>query len=67
MTFLECKLIYTSSYNPKANGVVKRFYRVLKAALKAHNNPSDWSSNLDWFLRGILSMVNKTTPIVPVK
>ena len=28
--FLGCELIHTTSYNPKANGLVERFYRVLK-------------------------------------
>ena len=47
---MESKLIYTTSYNPKANGLVERFHRVLKAALKAQLNPSDWYLNLDWIL-----------------
>ena len=39
--FLGSKLIYTTAYNPKANGLVERFHRVLKAALKAQLNPSN--------------------------
>ena len=37
---LGSKLIYTTSYNPKANGLVERFH--VKAALKAQLNPGDW-------------------------
>ena len=44
------QLIYTTSHNPKANGLVERFHRVLKAALKAQRNPGDWYSNLGWIL-----------------
>ena len=62
MTFLGTKIIHTTSYNPKANGIVERFHRVLKASLKAHTNPSNWFSNLGWVLLGICSMVNKNHP-----
>ena len=62
MTFLGTKIIHTTSYNPKANGIVERFHRVLKASLKAHTNPSDWFSNLGWVLLGIRSMVNENHP-----
>ena len=48
--FLRSKLIYTTSYNSKANELVKPFYLVLKAALKAQLNPSNWYSNLGWIL-----------------
>ena len=62
MTFLRCKIIHTTSYNPKANRAVERFHRVLKASLKAHINPSDWLFNLGWVLQGIRFMVNKNHP-----
>ena len=58
MTFLGSKIIHTT----KANGIVERFHRVLKASLKAHTNPSDWFSNLGWVLLGIHSMVNENHP-----
>ena len=48
--FLGSKLIYTTYYNPKANKLVERFHRVLKAGLKAQLNPSEWYSNLGWIL-----------------
>ena len=49
-SFLGSKLIFTTSYNPKANELVERFHRVLEAALKAQLNPGDWYSNLGWIL-----------------
>ena len=48
--FLGFQLIYTTSHNPKANGLVERFHRVLKAPQKAQLNPGDWYSNLGWIL-----------------
>ena len=47
---LASQLIYTTSYNLKVNGLIVQFHRVLKAALKAQLNPSDWYSNLGWIL-----------------
>ena len=67
MIFLGSKIIHTTSYNPKANGVVERFHRVLKASLKAYANPSDWFSNLDWVLLGIRSMVSGNHPCSSTK
>ena len=62
MTFLGSKIIHTTSYNPKANVVMERFHRVLKASLKAHTNPSNWFSNLGRVLLGIRSMVYENHP-----
>ena len=58
LTFLGCKIIHTTLYNPNANGVFERFHSVLKASLKAHNHPFDWLFNLGWVILGIFSMVN---------
>ena len=33
--FLGCEFINTTSYNPKANGIVERYHRALKASIKA--------------------------------
>ena len=51
--FLGCKLINTTPYNPKANGIVEQYHRVLKASIKAQKQPSDWYSNLGWILLGL--------------
>ena len=34
--------IRTTSYHPQSNGLVERFHRQLKAAMKAHNDPTHW-------------------------
>ena len=38
-----------------ANGMVKRFHRQLKAALKSHPNPTRWTDSLPLVLLGIQS------------
>ena len=47
--------IRTTSYHPMANGMVERFHRQLKAALKSHPNPTRWTNSLPLVLLGIRS------------
>ncbi|KAH9393209.1 hypothetical protein TYRP_022072 [Tyrophagus putrescentiae] len=47
--------IQTSSYNPRANGMIERFYRQLKASLKCVANDHTWSEALPIVLLGIRS------------
>ena len=42
MALLGTKRSRTTSYHPQANGMVERFHRQLKAALKAQPNPDVW-------------------------
>jgi len=49
--FLGIHHIRTSSYNPKANGLIERFHRTLKASLMARGN--DWLTELPMVLLGI--------------
>lgn len=51
--------IRTTSYHPAANGMVERFHRQLKAALKAHEDPSRWSEQLPLTLLGIRSSIKE--------
>ena len=57
--FLGSELIHTTSYNPKANGLVERFHRVLKASLKSQSELHNWYSNLGWVLLGIRSTIRE--------
>ena len=45
------------SYHPMANGMVERFHRQLKAALKSHPNPTRWTDSLPLVLLGIRSFL----------
>jgi len=43
----------TTAYHPIANGMVERFHRQLKAALKAQTHPDQWTMSLPMVLLGI--------------
>ncbi len=53
LNFLGCTRIRTTAYHPASNGMVERFHRQLKTALRAAQNPADWSDNLPLALLGI--------------
>ena len=42
-----------TTYHPIANGIIERFHRQLKAALKAQPDPSHWADSLPLVLLGI--------------
>ena len=50
---LGIKRIRTTAYHPIANGLVERFHRQLKAAIKALNNPNHWVDSIPLILLGI--------------
>ena len=50
---LGAKLHRTTAYHPQANGLVERFHRHLKAALKARLKDANWLDVLPWVLLGI--------------
>ena len=43
----------TTAYHPQANGLVERFHRHMKAALRARLNNPNWVDELPWVLLGI--------------
>lgn len=51
---LGVKLIRTTPYHPVSNGLVERFHRSMKQALRCHNNPK-WSDTLPLVLLGLRS------------
>ena len=53
LQLLGCKHLRTTSYHPIANGIIERFHRQLKSALKAHSSSSHWIETLPLVLLGI--------------
>nr|VZI49775.1 unnamed protein product [Spirometra erinaceieuropaei] len=53
LNFLGCTRIRTKACHQAANGVVERFHRQLKTALRAVEDPGNWLDNLPLALLGI--------------
>nr|CAX83701.1 pol polyprotei [Schistosoma japonicum] len=49
--------IRCTAYHPQADGMVKQFYRQLKASLISHSNPSRWTEFLPLVMLGIRTAV----------
>ena len=49
----------TTAYHPQANGLVERFHRQLKAALKTLPDPSSWFESLPLVLLGIRTSIKE--------
>ena len=59
MQRLGVKRIRTTAYHPIANGLVERFHRQLKAALKCQPTPSNWVEALPLILLGIRTVLKE--------
>lgn len=53
MKVLGSTRIRTTAYHPIANGIIERFHRQLKAAIKCQPHPDHWVDALPWVLLGI--------------
>ena len=47
---------HTTAYHPQANGLVERFHRSLKAALRTRLMTSAWMDELPWVMLGLRTM-----------
>jgi len=45
--------VQTTAYHPQSNGLVERFHRRLKDALRARGARADWVAHLPWVMLGI--------------
>lgn len=59
MALLGTSRIRTTAYHPAANGMVERFHRQLKAAIRASDNPQRWTQHLPLVLLGIRSSLKE--------
>jgi len=50
---LGIKLHFTTAYHPQANGLLERFHRHMKEALRARLTDANWVDALPWVLLGI--------------
>jgi len=50
---LGIKHVTTTAYHPQANGMVERFHRQLKEALRARSGGTCWLEHLPWVLLGL--------------
>lgn len=59
--------IRTTSYNPKANGIIERFHRQLKASLLARRNSIHWCDELPIILLGIRCSIKEDLKCSPAE
>ena len=59
MKVLGSTRIRTTAYHPSANGLVERFHRQFKAAIKCQPHPDRWVDALPWVLLGIRSALKE--------
>ena len=59
--------VQTTAYHPEGNGMVERFHRRLKDALRARCAGPDWMDHLPWVMLGIPAMPREDTAITPAQ
>jgi len=57
----------TTAYHPQANGLVERFHRRLKDALRARAAGADWHAHLPWVMLGIRSACSEEADFSPAE
>ena len=54
---------HTTSYHPQSNGLVERFHRDLKAAIRCRCKDNDWLAQLPWVLLGLRTVPKDATKV----
>jgi hypothetical protein len=57
----------TTAYHPQSNGLVERFHRRLKDALRSRAAAADWHNHLPWVLLGIRTAFRKDREFSPAE
>ena len=57
----------TTAYHPQANGLVERFHRRLKDALRARAAGPDWHNHLPWVMLGIRTAWREDSQFSPAE
>ncbi|KAH8266535.1 hypothetical protein KR026_004912, partial [Drosophila bipectinata] len=63
---LYCHHLRTTAYHPQANGMIERWHRTLKAALKCVD-PINWSSSLHLILLGLRTTIKSDIGLSPAE
>lgn len=58
--------VRTAAYSPRSNGMIERFHRTLKDALKA-SSTKDWEMALPWVMLGLRTLVKEDLNTSPAQ
>jgi hypothetical protein len=64
---LNIKHVSTTAYHPQSNGMVERFHRRLKDALRARAAGVDWHTHLPWVMLGVRTAWREDSPFTPAE
>jgi len=66
-SLLSIQHIQTTAYHPQANGLVERFHRRLKDALRARTAGADWHAQLPWVMLGVRTAWREDSRFTPAE